>query len=43
MGREPQDSDGAERRRVIVIGVFLALTLVLALVLAYFYAMPSAD
>ena len=43
MGREPRDVDGAERRRVIVIVVFLALTLGLALVLAFFYAMPAAD
>ena len=43
MEREPQSNEKAERRRVWVIVAFLALTLALALVLAFFYAMPSAD
>lgn len=43
MEREPRDDERSERRRVIVIAVFLAATLALALVLAFFYAMPSAD
>jgi hypothetical protein len=42
MEREPQSDERAERRRVVVIVAFLALTLALALVLAFFYAMPSA-
>jgi hypothetical protein len=32
----------ADRRRGIVIAVFLAATIALALVLAFLYAMPSA-
>lgn len=43
MEQEPQSDERAERRRVWVIVAFLALTLALALVLAFFYAMPSAD
>jgi hypothetical protein len=35
--------DPAERRRAFVIALFLGFTIALALVLAYFYAMPSAD
>jgi hypothetical protein len=33
----------ADRRRGIVIVVFLAVSIALALVLAFFYAMPSAN
>ena len=37
------DLDPAERRRALVIVLFVAFSLVVALVLAYFYALPSAD
>jgi hypothetical protein len=43
MEQEPRDDGKPERRRILVIVAFLALTLALALVLAFFYAMPSAD
>jgi len=35
--------DPAERRRAIVIALFLTFSIALALVLAYFYALPAAD
>jgi hypothetical protein len=34
--------DRAERRRVLVIALFVAGSIALALVLAFFYGMPSA-
>jgi len=43
MEREPEQGERSERRRVVVSVLFLALTLALALILAFFYAMPSAD
>ncbi|HYW27403.1 MAG TPA: hypothetical protein VE953_24745 [Terriglobales bacterium] len=42
MEREPRHDGGSERRRVLVIVLFVALTIALALVLAFFYAQPSA-
>jgi len=33
----------ADRRRMVTIVVFLVVTLVVAIALAYVYAMPSAD
>jgi hypothetical protein len=37
------DRDPAERRRALLIALFVAFSLAVALVLAYFYAMPSAS
>jgi hypothetical protein len=34
--------DGEERRRVLIIALFIAASLAVAIVLAYFYAMPSS-
>jgi len=42
MALEPRDGRRSERRRVVVIVLFLALTIALALILAFFYSMPSA-
>jgi hypothetical protein len=42
MEQEPRQDGGSERRRGLVIVLFVALTLALALVLAFFYSMPSA-
>lgn len=43
-----QDTTGAgptaeDRRRIMVIALFIGVSLVIAIVLAYFYAMPSAE
>jgi hypothetical protein len=35
--------DPTERRRALVIALFVAGSVTLALVLAFFYSMPSAD
>jgi uncharacterized protein involved in exopolysaccharide biosynthesis len=42
MERGPQPERRSERRRGLVIVLFLVLTVALALVLAFFYSMPSA-
>ena len=39
--RGPRRDGGSERRRVLVIVLFVALSLAAALVLAFFYTMPS--
>ena len=42
MEQEPQHDGRSERRRGLVVVLFVALTIALALVLAFFYSMPSA-
>ena len=37
------DRDPADQRRALVIVLFIAGSLAMALVLAFFYSMPSAD